>query len=65
MFVDRAFKRRDGTLLSLGEVPSADELRAAGGQVVASDGVRAVCEDSLYIIGEIPRVTTYEKGLPA
>jgi 7,8-dihydropterin-6-yl-methyl-4-(beta-D-ribofuranosyl)aminobenzene 5'-phosphate synthase len=65
MFVERAFARPDGTRLPLGRVPSPEELQHAGGEVVSSGEPRLVCGDMVYLSGEIPRRTTYERGLPA
>jgi 7,8-dihydropterin-6-yl-methyl-4-(beta-D-ribofuranosyl)aminobenzene 5'-phosphate synthase len=39
-------------------------LLAAGGQVVGEVESRLLLDDMFYLSGEIPRVTTYEDGLP-
>lgn len=65
MFVKRAFKLPTGAILPLGDVPGVDELAAAGAEVINAAESRAVLGDSVYVSGEIPRVTAYEKGLPA
>ena len=64
MFFKRAFKRPNGSLLPLGDVPSPEQLVATGADVVNSDEARLVLEDTVYVSGEIPRVTDYEKGFP-
>ena len=44
--------------------PTFDEIRSMGGEVVASSSAHAICGGSLFVSGEIPRVTDYEVGLP-
>ena len=63
MFVDRAMQRADGSLLPFAKVPSTEELEAAGGQVSLNDNPQLLLDDLFYLSGEIPRVTSYEKGL--
>ncbi|OJH36250.1 MBL fold metallo-hydrolase [Cystobacter ferrugineus] len=64
MFGKRAFKLADGHLLPLGDVPTLEELSAAGGAVVNSSEARTLLDDLFFVSGEIARVTPYEKGLP-
>jgi 7,8-dihydropterin-6-yl-methyl-4-(beta-D-ribofuranosyl)aminobenzene 5'-phosphate synthase len=64
MFCDRALKLPTGKILPLGAVPSADELTTAGGDVHNSGESRTVLGDTVFISGEIPRVTDYERGFP-
>jgi 7,8-dihydropterin-6-yl-methyl-4-(beta-D-ribofuranosyl)aminobenzene 5'-phosphate synthase len=54
----------DGSYLPLADVPSPAELSKAGAKVVNSVEPRLVLDDTAYISGEIPRVTSYEAGLP-
>lgn len=63
MFVDRARQRPDGSRLPFERVPSVDELESAGGNVVMGDEARLFLDDMFYLSGEIPRRTSYEKGL--
>jgi 7,8-dihydropterin-6-yl-methyl-4-(beta-D-ribofuranosyl)aminobenzene 5'-phosphate synthase len=63
MFVERAMTRADGGLLSFAAVPSPADLTAAGGEVVLGDEARTLLNGMIYLSGEIPRVTTYERGL--
>jgi len=65
MFVTRGFRMPDGRILPFGEVPSPEELSRAGAEVVSSEEARSIEEGWFYLSGEIPRVTPYEKGLPA
>ncbi len=54
----------DGSMLPLADVPPPDVLTSAGAEVISSYEPRLVLDDTVYISGEIPRVTDYEKGLP-
>ena len=54
----------DGSYLPLADVPSPENFEEAGAEVNNSAEPRLVQEDTVFISGEIPRVTTYEKGLP-
>lgn len=54
----------DGSLLPFEDVPSIEALQQAGGEVVNSDDARLVLDDTVWISGEIPRVSGYEQGLP-
>jgi 7,8-dihydropterin-6-yl-methyl-4-(beta-D-ribofuranosyl)aminobenzene 5'-phosphate synthase len=45
------------------DVPSPGLLEEAGGTVVMGDEARPLLDDLFYLSGEIPRVTSYEKGL--
>jgi 7,8-dihydropterin-6-yl-methyl-4-(beta-D-ribofuranosyl)aminobenzene 5'-phosphate synthase len=64
MFGERGFHRQDGSVFPLGHVPTPEELSAAGASVVNSSEARLLLDDTFYLSGEIPRVTSYEKGLP-
>lgn len=46
------------------ENPTFDEIKSMGGVVVASKEARALCGGCFFVNGEIPRVTSYELGLP-
>lgn len=65
MFARRAFRMPDGSILPFGEVPTLEELSRAGAEVVSSEEGRSLENGTFYLSGEIPRVTAYEKGLPA
>jgi 7,8-dihydropterin-6-yl-methyl-4-(beta-D-ribofuranosyl)aminobenzene 5'-phosphate synthase len=64
MFYKRAAKRPDGSLFPLEDVPSPGDLAASGGGLVNADEARLVLDGTMYVSGEIRRVTDYEKGLP-
>ena len=66
MFFKRADRDSpDGSILPLADVPTPGELSAAGAEVINSYEPRLVLENTVYISGEIPRVTDYESGLPS
>lgn len=64
MFVQRALRHPDGTLVSFEDLPKPDELAEHGAKVANSEEPRLLHEDCFYLSGEIPRVTPFEKGLP-
>lgn len=64
MFVTRARRMPDGSAFPLGPVPPPSALSAAGGAVVSDPGARTLLDGTVYLSGEIPRVTSYEPGLP-
>lgn len=64
MFVTRAMRRPNGSLIPFAAVPTPQELEAAGAAVVMDDGQRLLLDRLFYLSGEIPRVTPFERGLP-
>ncbi len=64
MFAPRAYRFPDGRLLPLQDVPAPERLAEAGGAVINSEGWRTLLEGTLFLSGEIPRLTRYEQGLP-
>jgi 7,8-dihydropterin-6-yl-methyl-4-(beta-D-ribofuranosyl)aminobenzene 5'-phosphate synthase len=64
MFVRRGMRTPDGKVVPFGAVPAKEELEAAGGAVVSDAGPRFLLDGAIWISGEIPRVTPYEKGFP-
>ena len=54
----------DGSVLPLEDVPSLTVLENAGAEIVNTNESRFVLGDTVWLSGEIPRVTDYEKGLP-
>jgi 7,8-dihydropterin-6-yl-methyl-4-(beta-D-ribofuranosyl)aminobenzene 5'-phosphate synthase len=65
MFVTRGFRMPDGRILPFGDVPSPEELSRAGAELVSFEDERILEDGRFYLSGEIPRVTSYEKGLPS
>jgi 7,8-dihydropterin-6-yl-methyl-4-(beta-D-ribofuranosyl)aminobenzene 5'-phosphate synthase len=62
MFVDRAARLSDGRIVPFQPVPSIAELTAHGADVVNDGDERFLLDGFYYYSGEIPRVTTFEKG---
>ena len=64
MFRTRASKQRDGSMRVMADVPSVDALTLHGAQVVSTTEPQRIAGDTIYVSGEIPRVTRFERGLP-
>jgi 7,8-dihydropterin-6-yl-methyl-4-(beta-D-ribofuranosyl)aminobenzene 5'-phosphate synthase len=64
MFRQRATKRPDGQLYVNELVPDPERLSAAGAEVVSTREPQSVADGAFYVSGEIPRVTSYEAGVP-
>lgn len=64
MFVQRATRRPEGDCIVHAPVPDPEMLTAAGASLVNTREARIACEGMFYVSGEVPRVTTYETGLP-
>jgi 7,8-dihydropterin-6-yl-methyl-4-(beta-D-ribofuranosyl)aminobenzene 5'-phosphate synthase len=64
MFRQRATKRPDGQLYVNELVPDPAQLSVAGAYVVNTREPQSVAEGAFYVSGEIPRVTSYEAGVP-
>jgi 7,8-dihydropterin-6-yl-methyl-4-(beta-D-ribofuranosyl)aminobenzene 5'-phosphate synthase len=64
MFLERAATLTTGQIAPFQRVPSPEELAAHGAGVVNSGAPRLLLEDWFYVSGEIPRVSSFEKGRP-
>ncbi len=64
MFVPRGTLRHSGDPLPQKAVPSPGELADAGAIVINKPEARRLLDNCFYLSGEIPRVTSYEVGLP-
>ena len=64
MFVKRALRRPDGTVLPFRNPAAPEELSEAGAKLVLEDRPRLLAGGVAYMSGEIPRVTEYEVGFP-
>ena len=64
MFRQRATKRPDGQLYVNELVPDPARLADAGASVVNTREPQSVGGGAFYVSGEIPRVTSYEAGVP-
>jgi 7,8-dihydropterin-6-yl-methyl-4-(beta-D-ribofuranosyl)aminobenzene 5'-phosphate synthase len=64
MFRQRALPLPGGGLLPIHEIPTPDELAAKGAEPVVTTEPQVLLDDMFLVSGEIPRVTSYEKGFP-
>ena len=64
MFRTRASKLPDGSMRLMEDVPSVAALTSHGGRVVIATEPQRVAADTVYVSGEIPRATRFERGLP-
>ena len=64
MFRQRANRRPDGQLYVNELVPDPAQLQEAGASVVSTREAQSVADGAFYVSGEIPRVTSYEAGVP-
>jgi 7,8-dihydropterin-6-yl-methyl-4-(beta-D-ribofuranosyl)aminobenzene 5'-phosphate synthase len=64
MFLERGARLTTGQIAPFQQVPSPEALTAHGAQVVNSRDPRLLLEDCFYLSGEIPRVSSFEKGRP-
>ncbi len=65
MFSHRGERLDSGDVFPLEDIPSVEALEQAGGQVENDPKPRLLLDGMFYLSGEIPRTTSYEKGLPA
>ncbi|WP_454783254.1 MBL fold metallo-hydrolase [Legionella sp. WA2022007384] len=63
MFYQRALKF-DGAIHPFKKIPSVEELKNQGAELVISNEARLLLDNMFYLSGEIPRITSYEKGFP-
>ena len=64
MFRTRAFKMPDGSMLPFEDVPPGNVLTDHGAHVVDTTEPQLLLDGFAYLSGEIPRVTSFESGLP-
>lgn len=64
MFRSRAVKLPDGSFRPMEDVPSAADLTAHGGRVISTRDAQAIAGDTVFVSGEIPRLSGFEIGLP-
>lgn len=65
MFRSRARRLPNGTMFPMKDVPGIDALSARGAQVNCTREPQVLIDGMFYLSGEIPRVTPFERGLPA
>jgi 7,8-dihydropterin-6-yl-methyl-4-(beta-D-ribofuranosyl)aminobenzene 5'-phosphate synthase len=64
MFLERGAKLTNGQIAPFQPVPSPEALAAHGAQVINHPEGRLLLDDCFYLSGEIPRVSSFEKGRP-
>ncbi|MBK7315829.1 MBL fold metallo-hydrolase [Candidatus Aalborgicola defluviihabitans] len=64
MYAPRAMRGPDGAIRRFDDVPTQDELERHGATVIHSKESQVVLDNLFFISGEIPRVTSFEKGRP-
>jgi 7,8-dihydropterin-6-yl-methyl-4-(beta-D-ribofuranosyl)aminobenzene 5'-phosphate synthase len=64
MFLERGALLTNGQVAPFQNVPSPETLTAHGAQVINSGEARLLGEECFYLSGEIPRVSSFEKGRP-
>ena len=64
MYRTRAMKMPDGAMRPFEDVPTAAMLEQQGALVVHATEPQSVLDGLFYVSGEIPRVTSFEPGLP-
>jgi 7,8-dihydropterin-6-yl-methyl-4-(beta-D-ribofuranosyl)aminobenzene 5'-phosphate synthase len=64
MFRSRGRYMANGRVLRSKDVPRLDALESHGAEVIATDLDQTILAGALYLSGEIPRVTSFERGFP-
>lgn len=64
MFRSRAMRLPNGSLRYMDDVPGIADLTAQGADVVSTTEPQTFLDNMFHISGEIPRVTSFERGLP-
>jgi 7,8-dihydropterin-6-yl-methyl-4-(beta-D-ribofuranosyl)aminobenzene 5'-phosphate synthase len=62
MFNERAIRLANGTVVPVAKVPLPAEMEARGATVVNKLEPRLLLDNHFYYSGEIPRLTSFEKG---
>jgi 7,8-dihydropterin-6-yl-methyl-4-(beta-D-ribofuranosyl)aminobenzene 5'-phosphate synthase len=65
MFRSRARRSPNGTMFPIKDVPSIEALKSHGAAVICTREPQVLVDNMFYLSGEIPRVTPFERGLPA
>jgi 7,8-dihydropterin-6-yl-methyl-4-(beta-D-ribofuranosyl)aminobenzene 5'-phosphate synthase len=64
MFRTRAARLTDGSFRPMEDIPSISDLENNGGRVICSREPQTAAGDTVFISGEIPRISGFEPGLP-
>ena len=63
MFFQRGSTLPSGVIFPMESIPTGEDLRKLGAKVICTDQPQFIGNGAFYLSGEIPRVTSYEKGL--
>lgn len=63
MFRPRGSMQPDGGVLPMAPIPTPSDWSLLGAEPVVTDASVTCLDETFFISGEIPRVTSYEKGL--
>jgi 7,8-dihydropterin-6-yl-methyl-4-(beta-D-ribofuranosyl)aminobenzene 5'-phosphate synthase len=64
MFRSRGMRLPNGNVRLMDDVPGIDDLTTRGARVISTTEPQYFLDDLFYVSGEIPRVTSFERGLP-
>jgi 7,8-dihydropterin-6-yl-methyl-4-(beta-D-ribofuranosyl)aminobenzene 5'-phosphate synthase len=64
MFQPRGRQMRDGGVMPLRPIPTPRDMTDQGARVIVTAEPQLIADGCLYLSGEIPRVTGYERGVP-
>jgi 7,8-dihydropterin-6-yl-methyl-4-(beta-D-ribofuranosyl)aminobenzene 5'-phosphate synthase len=64
MYYARAMKAPDGSMRPFADVPTPAMLENEGAQLIHSREAQVILDNAVYVSGEIPRVTSFEPGMP-
>lgn len=64
MFGTRGVKQPNGGVRQMEDIPTIADLTAFGAEVIATREPQVLLDGMFYVSGEIPRVTSYERGYP-
>lgn len=64
MFRTRAVKMPNGSYRQMEDIPGIDALTSFGARVVVTREPQSLLDEMFYVSGEIPRVTSFERGYP-
>jgi 7,8-dihydropterin-6-yl-methyl-4-(beta-D-ribofuranosyl)aminobenzene 5'-phosphate synthase len=64
MFRTRALKVPSGAMVPMQDVPSVEDLASHGAHVINTTQALVILDKTVFVSGEIPRVTPFEQGFP-
>lgn len=64
MFNTRGMRMSGGQIRQFDDVPSVEDLTSCGASVICTTEPQCFLDNTFFVSGEIPRVTSFERGLP-